>query len=201
MSLCMYFFLVYSIMHTYSHPQTARCHVYIPSATHTHTHTHTHTSPHIHTHPMHRSGILSSSGIQHGLTDSAVAVSPRAPHRQREPVLHQVDHQTWLGIQDHRSSRSCQEVGGEEEQTNDELREAQPRSEVLLRQEHHQESAESALRVPLCLWSRVSLRSVLHRAPEGIKHRRGAWRRYHYREEIECTENKACWIIKRGSWH
>ena len=61
--------------------------------------------------------------------------------------MYQVDQQARLGIQNHRPPGGRPPLGGTKKQTHDELREAQPRSAVLLRQEHHQESAESAIRV------------------------------------------------------
>ena len=42
-------------------------------------------------------------------------------------------------------------VGPQEEQAQDELREAEPRPALLLRQEHHPQDGGQALRLPLCV--------------------------------------------------
>lgn len=42
-------------------------------------------------------------------------------------------------------------VGSEEEQTQDELREAESWPAILLRQEHHPQDGWQTLRLPLCL--------------------------------------------------
>lgn len=44
------------------------------------------------------------------------------------------------------------EMGKEEKQAQDELRETEPWSTLLLRQKHHPQDSREALRVPLCVW-------------------------------------------------
>ena len=62
-------------------------------------------------------------------------------------------------------------MGLEEEQTQDELRETQQRSPLLLRQEHHPQGTRKEIRVPICVRSRVHARHVVQRAPASVEGR------------------------------
>ena len=81
-------------------------------------------------------------------------------------------------------------MGRTKKQTHDELREAQPRSTVLLRQEYHQEGAESAICVSVRVRSRIAAWSLLYRAAESVEYRRGARGCHHDREEAECSKDE-----------
>ena len=81
-------------------------------------------------------------------------------------------------------------MGGTKKQTHDELREAQPWSTVLLRQEYHQEGAESAIRVSVRVRSRITAWSLLYRATESVEYGWGTWGCYHDREEAECSKDE-----------
>lgn len=79
-----------------------------------------------------------------------VAVPPRAADRQVLPGVHLVDRGR-LGVQAHRPGRGCQTLGHPQEQAQDELREAQPRPALLLRQEHHTQDGGQEVRLPVRL--------------------------------------------------
>ena len=145
---------------------------------------------------INRNCLFPSSWVQHWFPDPTLAVSPRAADRQREPILHQMDQQAGLGIQNHRPPRGRPAMGGTKKQTHDELREAQPRSTILLRQEHHQEGAKSAIRVSVRVRSRIASWSLLYRATESVEYRRGTRGSYHDREEAECSKDETSrWAI------
>ncbi|KAG7247055.1 hypothetical protein CRUP_015791, partial [Coryphaenoides rupestris] len=66
------------------------------------------------------------------------------------PVMHQLDRQR-LGVQADRPRRGSPAVGSPEEQAQDELREAEPRPALLLRQKHNPQDGGQAIRLLLHL--------------------------------------------------
>ena len=83
-------------------------------------------------------------------SDPAVAVSTRAVVRRQQRVVHNVGrHVRW--VQDDWPGRGRSTLGRTQEQAEHELRQAEPRSALLLRQEHHDQSARKALRVQVRL--------------------------------------------------
>ena len=93
----------------------------------------------------------------HGIgSDPAVAVPARAADGQELPELHLVDGRR-LGVQAVGPGRGGAPVGHPQEQAQDELREAEPRPALLLRQEHHPQDGRQEIRLPLRLRSSKSL--------------------------------------------
>ena len=90
----------------------------------------------------------------------AVAVPSGVANGSQLPRLHCLD-QPRVGVQAFRPRGGGPAVGLEEEQTQDELRQAQQRSPLLLRQEHHPQGTRKEIRVPICLRSRVHARHVV----------------------------------------
>lgn len=86
-----------------------------------------------------------------------MAVSPWASHRQNLPAHHQLDGRR-LGVQALRPGRGGASLGQAKEQTEDELWEVKPRTQVLLRQEHYPQDGRQTLRLPFCLRSAVAAR-------------------------------------------
>lgn len=64
-----------------------------------------------------------------------------------------MDQQRWR-VQAPKCRRSCPAVGASQKQTQHELRQAVQGAPVLLRQEHHQESARAEVRLPIRVLSR-----------------------------------------------
>ena len=81
-------------------------------------------------------------------------------------------------------------MGREEEQAHHELREAEPRAAVLLRQEYHQESDQSEVRVPFRVRPGVSAGPHLQRAPESTEHGKRTRHGHYYREEAQRYQGK-----------
>ncbi len=77
-------------------------------------------------------------------TDSTVAISTWITLRQLQCQLHHVGRDQWW-IQDDRSRWSSQKMGRTKKQTKHELRQTQPSTSLLLRQEHHDKSARETL--------------------------------------------------------
>lgn len=84
--------------------------------------------------------------------DPAVAVPTGVTDGQDVSGVHFLDRRR-LGVQAHGPGRGRAALGCAQEQAQDELREAQPRSPLLLRQEHHPQDGGQALCLPLCVRS------------------------------------------------
>ena len=75
-----------------------------------------------------------------------MAVPPRAPHRQELPALHRMVRRR-LGVQALGPGRGGAALGHPQEQAQNELREAEPRTALLLRQEHYPQDGRQTLRL------------------------------------------------------
>jgi len=64
--------------------------------------------------------------------------------------FHLVDRRR-LGIQIDRSGRGCSPLGYSQEQTQNELREVEPRLTLLLRQEHYTQNCWQTICISLCM--------------------------------------------------
>lgn len=82
--------------------------------------------------------------------DTTVAVPSGAPIGQFQRQLHHLGGNQWR-VQDDRPWWSRQEMGRAKKQTQHELRQAQPGSALLLRQEHHDQGSWQEIRVQVRL--------------------------------------------------
>lgn len=82
------------------------------------------------------------------------------------------------------------QVGRTQEQTHHELREAEPWPPLLLWQEHNQESSQSALCLPVCLWPGVPTGPVFQWATEGTQCQWWSSYGHHHWAKAECNQEK-----------
>ena len=80
-----------------------------------------------------------------------MAVSARTAHRPREPVLHQVDQQTRMGVQDSRSTRGGSSVGREKKQTDNDYEKLSRGIRYYYDKNIIKKGAQPTLRVSVCV--------------------------------------------------